>query len=94
MHVTYTITATEAMRTFSDLLNKVHYQGKTFEIKRGKEIIATIGPATPLGKGVAISELNDFFAALPSLEKEDAIQFKKTLRDIRSKMKPRGNPWG
>lgn len=88
-----TITATEAMRTFSDLLSKVHYQGKTFEIKRGREIIATIGPAYPLSKGIPISELNTFFENLPSLEKDDVKLFEKTLHDIRKKSKSVDNPW-
>lgn len=87
-----TITATVAIRTFSDLLNKVHYQGKTFEIKRGREIIARICPAQPTEKGLLASELNEFFTRLPSLEKEDAAKFKKTIREIRS-MKPEKDPW-
>lgn len=88
-----TITATEATRMFSDLLNKVHYQGKTYEIKRGRDVIAKIGPAQTAGKGFAVSELNAFFANLPALDEEERVQLKKTLKEVRSKIKAEKDPW-
>lgn len=77
------LTATEAIRTFSDLLNQVRYQGKSFEIKRGKEVIATLAPVV-VQKGLKISDLNEFFQELPSLDEDDLLDFEKTLKDIRS----------
>ena len=37
-----TITATEAARKFSDLLNRVRYRGETFRITRGGEEVAKL----------------------------------------------------
>ena len=40
------LTATEAARTFSDILNRVRYRGETFVVERGGEPICRITPAT------------------------------------------------
>lgn len=88
----HVLTATQAMRTFSDLLNQVHYQGKSFEIKRGREIIAKITPATSK-KGLAINTLNDFFAHLPTLDEKDAEDFANTINQIRSSISTDVDSW-
>lgn len=41
------VTATEAARRFSDLLNRVRYGRETFVVVRGGEEIAQISPAQP-----------------------------------------------
>ena len=38
------LSATEAARSFSELLNRVRYQGKTFLIERGGEAVCEIRP--------------------------------------------------
>lgn len=80
---THSVTATQAIRTFSDLLNQVRYQGKSFEIKRGREIIAKITPVSSV-TGIRISELNYLFHQLPSLDHNDVEDFDKVLKEIRS----------
>jgi len=42
------ISATQAARTFSDLLNRVHYRGEVFVIERGGEAICAMTPVQPL----------------------------------------------
>ena len=39
------ITATEASRSFSELLHRVCYGGQSFVIKKGNRVMAHIGPA-------------------------------------------------
>lgn len=39
------ITATEAARTFSELLNRVRYRGETFLVERGGTDMCRISPA-------------------------------------------------
>lgn len=39
------ITATEAARTFSELLNRVRYRGETFLVERGGAAMCRITPA-------------------------------------------------
>jgi antitoxin (DNA-binding transcriptional repressor) of toxin-antitoxin stability system len=34
------ITATEAARQFSDLLNRAHYRGESFEVERNGQVVA------------------------------------------------------
>ena len=41
------LTATQAARRFSDLLNRVRYRGEEFVIERGGEPICRIIPARP-----------------------------------------------
>lgn len=40
--MTTRVTATEAARNFSDLVNRVHYRGESFDIVRGGEVVARI----------------------------------------------------
>jgi antitoxin (DNA-binding transcriptional repressor) of toxin-antitoxin stability system len=76
------ISATNAARNFSDLINRVRYQGTSFEIERGNEVIARIVPAgTPMT--LSIAELNEQWTRLPRLDPEDAVLFEEDLKDIR-----------
>ena len=38
------LSVTQAARSFSDLLNRVFYQGVSVELERGNKIIARISP--------------------------------------------------
>lgn len=87
------ISATEASRSLSTILNKVHYQGESYEIKRGKEVIAKIIPATAKKSMLKASELNALFKRLPTLEQTDQLAFEKDIADIRTSMNAEGNPW-
>lgn len=86
------LSATEASRSLSDILNKVHYQGQSFEIKRGKEIIAKIIPSSSQKRTMRVSELNELLQHLPPLDPEDRKSFAKELKEIRSKTHEE-NPW-
>jgi len=87
---TKVITSTEAARSFSEILNIVRYQGKSFDIKRGKDIIARIVPPAPFLKA---SELKDFFDNLPTMSDKDREAFAKDITDIRKSLKSEDNPW-
>jgi antitoxin (DNA-binding transcriptional repressor) of toxin-antitoxin stability system len=86
------VSATEAARSFSEILNQVRYQGKVFEIQRGTDVIAEIRPANPAG--FPISALNRLFANLPKLGREEATRFSKDLRRIRKQAGRPEDPWG
>jgi antitoxin (DNA-binding transcriptional repressor) of toxin-antitoxin stability system len=86
------ITATEASRSFSELLNQVYYRGESFEIQKGKEVFAKLVPSGPQ-KGARMSDLNELFASLPHLDKKDAARFAKDLKIIRKEMAPHKDPW-
>lgn len=86
-----TISATVMNRNLSDILNKVYYQGKSFEIRRGKEIIAKIAPfGLPTLK---VEDLNEFFDSIPKLEKGDDKLFEKEIMHFRKQLKIDGDQW-
>jgi antitoxin (DNA-binding transcriptional repressor) of toxin-antitoxin stability system len=86
------VSATEAARTFSELLNKVRYLGETIEIQRGRDIVARLVPPGPF-KIISMSELNSFFASLPHLAPEDAEAFAADLTKIRHEPLSPGDQW-
>ena len=66
-----TVTATEVVRNFSDILNQVRYQSAEFDIVRGKEVIARLMPPAPAG-GVPLDQLGALLQALPRLGSREA----------------------
>jgi len=76
------ITATEASRNFSDILNRAQYRDESFEIVRGSEVVARIVPAAR--KHMTLGEFLDLWDKRKHLDPEDAIQFEKDLAEIRA----------
>jgi len=65
------ITATEAARRFSDLLNRVAYRHETLEISRGGRAVARLTPVQPT-TGVKLKDLNALLVDLPRLNTDAA----------------------
>jgi antitoxin (DNA-binding transcriptional repressor) of toxin-antitoxin stability system len=86
------VSATEAARTFSELINKVRYLGETIEIQRGRDIVARLVPPGP-PKIISMSEMNDFFSSLPHLDSDDGDAFAADLAKIRQEPLSPGDPW-
>lgn len=63
------VTATEAARKFSDLLNRVRYRGEELEIVRGGEVVARLVPAQASARASTVGDLLDL---LESVERPDA----------------------
>ena len=75
------ISATEASRNFSDILNRAQHRGESFEVIRGGKIVARIEPARP--KRVTLGELLDHWKTWPRLDPEDAARWEEDLKEIR-----------
>lgn len=45
--MTTRVSATEAARTFSDLLNRIRYRGEEFVVERAGEPVCRMTPAAP-----------------------------------------------
>ncbi len=75
------MSVTQAVRKFSDLLDRVYFEGAVVELAREQKIIARISPVSQ-DSPVKVKELNRFFAALPSLGK-DADDFAADLERVR-----------
>ena len=88
----HVIKSSEAARNFSDLLNRVRYQGMSFDIQRGREIVARISPVSPTSP-LDASELQTAFASLPRLSKEELDAFERDLETLRKAVQEPVNPW-
>ena len=64
------ISATDAARNFSDLINRVYYKGETFVVERGGEPVCEISPVAPTKFTGA-----DFVELLSSLPRPDREYF-------------------
>ena len=85
------ISVTQAVRQFSDVLNRVFYQRTIVELERGNKVIARISPVGSESP-VKVKDLNKLFAELPLLGK-DAKAFAKDLADIRKQLPLEQNQW-
>jgi hypothetical protein len=85
------INATTLSRDLSRILNKVHYQGQHFEIRRGREIIAKIIPTEARQRQVR--GLQALLASLPHLDEDDIENFFNDLNKVRKNMPHEENPW-
>ncbi len=83
------ISATEAARSLSDLLNRVRYRGESFVVERGGEAVCRIIPAGPPRCTVA-----ELVRALKAAPRPDA-EYLDTVEDV-AKKQPRlskRDPW-
>jgi antitoxin (DNA-binding transcriptional repressor) of toxin-antitoxin stability system len=83
------LSATEAARNFSEILNRVKYRGESFILVRGGVTVAELRPATPIRfKGTDLAAL---LRSLPPIDEE----FLRTVEDVaRSQPVLPESPWG
>ena len=86
------ITATDAARRFSDVLNQVRYQGAEFDIVRGKDVVARLVPAAPVG-GVALDRLDELARELPRLGAGEGERFARDIERGLARMRPDAIEW-
>jgi len=78
------VSATEAARSFSDVLDRVEAEGETFVVVRHGRVVATIGPALG-GTGKALKAV--------LREHEPDVGWADELRDLRETVGPAADPW-
>ncbi len=84
------VSATEAARTFSDLLSRAHYRGEEFLVERGGEPVGRItsaGPATRL-------TLGELAALLREVPRPDPGYASDVRRAVRRQGRLPRSPWG
>ncbi len=88
------ISATEAVRRFSDLLGTIKFRGARYTILRGGKPIATLGPVATAMHEKTLAELKDILQRIPSLE-NDAAAFERDLRKLAARQPhlPADSPW-
>src|SRR5512136_784902 len=62
------LSATEASRNFSEILNLVRYRGESFLIERGGEPACEIKPATP--SRFTVADLAELLNHLPPIDED------------------------
>lgn len=72
------VSATRAVRSFSDLLNRVRYRGEEFVIERGGEAICHMTPATPVRRTTG-SELLAILRELPRPDRGFATDVREAV---------------
>jgi len=90
-----TVTATQASRQFSELLNTIKYTGKYYTIMRGGEPIASLGPVQFTVGDKRLGDLKNLLPLLPRLD-EEGKSFRRDLRAAVNKQPtlPKGGAWG
>lgn len=78
--MTKTITATEAVRKFSEILNSIKYKGDHYTVVRGGKPVASITPAETTAKEMTLGDLPGLVKTLPSLG-EEAERFRKDIKE-------------
>ena len=87
------ITATEAARNFSDILNRAQYRGESFEVTRGNEVVVKIEAVAR--KFPKLGEVLEQLATSPHrLGEEEAAAFEEDLKNIRKSVGPEPYKWG
>jgi antitoxin (DNA-binding transcriptional repressor) of toxin-antitoxin stability system len=89
-----TITATDAVRNFSELLNGIRYRGDRYTILKGGKPTAIIGPAAGSVNERKLSDLKGIVLALPRLE-DDRDAFARDIAQAVAAQPPagEGKPW-
>ena len=87
-----TISATNAARSFSEVLDQVQFRDMSFSIERGKKIIARLVPAV-LPEGIALADLNRLFAGLPHLGPGDSRKWRLENKTARKAGPPQIRKW-
>ncbi len=78
-----TITVTETIRSFSDIVGQVYYKGESFNIRKGANIVAKLVPAKSRPT-IAVKDLNGFFMQAPHLEEGDDEGFINDIQGLKA----------
>jgi antitoxin (DNA-binding transcriptional repressor) of toxin-antitoxin stability system len=85
------ISATEAARSFSDVVSRVRYRGEEFIVEKGGEAVCRISPVA--SSRVAKSTIGDFLRLLEELPPVDD-EYRDTVRELTRKQgKMPRSPW-
>jgi antitoxin (DNA-binding transcriptional repressor) of toxin-antitoxin stability system len=84
------ITVTEAARNFSELVNRVHYQGGTTILVKGGKPMVKLSPANRPKTG---RELAALWPKRPALGTDEATDFERDLKFSRGRLGPFASRW-
>ena len=82
------VTATEAARKFSEILNRVAYKGETFIVERSGQVVCEIAPVR--GKKFTAK---DFAEMIKSVPRPDDQYFDDVEEVIKNRQPVAPSPW-
>ena len=89
------ISATEAVRHFSELLNNIKYRGHRYTILRGGKPAAALVPVAETGSPRLLGDLKGIFETLPRLESTDSNFADDVLKAVKAQPPlPQDTVWG
>lgn len=74
-----TITVTNMSKSFSDIINKVYYQGEIYNIQKGKNVVAQICPFNRK-KTLTLGEFPKFLKTLPKFSSEELDEMEQAIK--------------
>jgi len=82
------LSATEASRNFSEIINRVRYRGESFIVERGGEPVCEIRPAAP--PRFTVTDLAELMNGLPPVDED----YLRTVEELsQSQPSVSGSPW-
>jgi antitoxin (DNA-binding transcriptional repressor) of toxin-antitoxin stability system len=84
------VSATKAVRSFSDILNRIRYRAEEFVVERGGEPVCRMTPAAPVKR----LSLRDLAALLREIPEPDSAYASGVRRAARSQRRLPQSPWG
>lgn len=86
------LTVTEAVRNFSEYINRVFYRHESFILYKGKNAVAEL---KPIPAGRRLGDLPGILESLPRLSADEADAFLSDIDEAREAIDkvPVGNPW-
>jgi len=86
-----TISVTDAVRNFSDLVNRIYYQRRSYLLTRGGTVVAKLTPANEPLTGARLAEL---WEARPRLDPCDAEAWAAELTALKAHVaSPEDTAW-
>jgi antitoxin (DNA-binding transcriptional repressor) of toxin-antitoxin stability system len=73
------VSATQAARNFSDLLNRIRYRGEEFVVERGGEPVCRMSPAAPPQR-VTFRDLASLLREAPQVDPGFAADLRRVVR--------------
>lgn len=77
---TQTLSVTETARRFSDVINRVYYQGYTYDLTRGGVVVARLSQAE---KHITCAELAAQWDSLPLLSSQDGDEWLAEFEELK-----------
>jgi len=89
---TKVLTVTEAVRHFSEYVNRVAYRNEAFVLRKGKKSVAEL---RPLPQGRRLGDLPSILRTVPHLSKADGASFARDVDTARKDLSATAlrDPW-